>query len=735
MSDTAPITILGKGIGYGILVGLGAVFAIGMILITKLMTKYLHENHNSTETFMVANRSIGKWWMASCTYSSWTWATEFLFVTTAVQSYGIQASYYYSAGLCIQMCLMNIIGTNSKKKIPTAHTSLEIVEIRYGKVAHFVFMFFALVTSLISCSDMILGAAGAINVIGDVHIVASSLLIPFGVLVYTSFSGLRGTIITDFIHSFILLIVLCYLNTSILTSEKIGGLSNLYDLVFQHQTDTYIEGNYEGSFLTSKSKSSIIFGLILSIGNFGLSLSTSFWQKAFSATPKASFPGYLTASIAIFSNAWPLGAIVGSAALVLEGNPVFPTYPRKMTTYEVQSGLVLPYTIKATIGNNAVGALLLILYLAVTSTASAEMMAASSIISFDIYKKYINPKATNSQIIRVSHISVVCFGLFCGGFSVMLHYVGINMTWFGYFLSIVICPGVLPLVFTILWDRQTKIAAIVSPIIGLMAGIVVWLTTALHYSGTISIESLNGELPCLFGGLTSLFLPGVLSIIISLAYKPHKYDWNKFKEAQLTVVVEEEEKEKEEAKPPETDYDSTSNPNGLLTNSDSNTQAGSTLSNLDIDKKNNYSVSENKDSSTEGFESEARSPEQNNDILLDKYRKWSVYVFFFVLLITWVIWPLSLYRDYIWTKAYYQGYITMSLIWLYCTLIVIGFFPLYEGRRGIATVVKGIFTDYIKRKKWIQYRCWSEQVIQRIDLSWAWGRMLFINIQVSYEGM
>lgn len=235
MSDTAPITILGKGIGYGILVGLGAVFAIGMILITKLMTKYLHENHNSTETFMVANRSIGKWWMASCTYSSWTWATEFLFVTTAVQSYGIQASYYYSAGLCIQMCLMNIIGTNSKKKIPTAHTSLEIVEIRYGKVAHFVFMFFALVTSLISCSDMILGAAGAINVIGDVHIVASSLLIPFGVLVYTSFSGLRGTIITDFIHSFILLIVLCYLNTSILTSDKIGGLSNLYDLVFQHQ--------------------------------------------------------------------------------------------------------------------------------------------------------------------------------------------------------------------------------------------------------------------------------------------------------------------------------------------------------------------------------------------------------------------------------------------------------------------------------------------------------------------
>lgn len=717
MSDTAPITILGKGIGYGILVGLGAVFAIGMILITKLLTKYLHENHNSTETFMVANRSVGKWWMASCTYSSWTWATEFLFVTTAVQSYGIQASYYYSAGLCIQMCLMNIIGTNSKKKIPTAHTSLEIVEIRYGKVAHFVFMFFAFLTSLISCSDMILGAAGAINVIGDVHIVASSLLIPFGVLVYTSFSGLRGTIITDYIHSFILLIVLCYLNTSVLTSDKIGGLSNLYDLVVKHQTDTYIEGNYEGSFLTSKSKSSIIFGLILSIGNFGLSLSTSFWQKAFSATPKASFPGYLTASIAIFSNAWPLGAIVGSAALVLEGNPVFPTYPRKMTKYEIQSGLVLPYTIKATIGNGAVGALLLILYLAVTSTASAEMMAASSIISFDIYKKYINPKANNAQIIRVSHISVVCFGLFCGGFSVMLHYVGINMTWFGYFISIIICPGVLPLVFTILWDRQTKIAAIVSPIIGLIAGIVVWLTTALHYFGTISIDSLNGELPCLFGGLTSLFLPGVLSIIISLTYKPYKYDWNKFKEAQLTIVLEEGASSKESESTLLSEKQSTEE-YGIVSNIDSSNPEDSndSSSNLEIDKKNNFSVrekkqgstegfesdslsKENKEGSTEGFESESLSEAQKEEILLDKYRKWSVYVFFFVLLITWVIWPLSLYRDYIWTKAYYQGYITMSLIWLFTTLIVIGLFPLYEGRRGLRTVLTGVYRDFIKRAK------------------------------------
>ena len=71
---------------------------------------------------------------------------------------------------------------------------------------------------------------------------------------------------------------------------------------------------------------------------------------------------------------------------ILESDPSFPTYPRKMTQYEIDSGFVLPYVLKAILGNGGVGALLLILYLAVTSTVSAQMVSVSSIVSFDIYK-------------------------------------------------------------------------------------------------------------------------------------------------------------------------------------------------------------------------------------------------------------------------------------------------------------------------------------------------------------
>ena len=63
------------------------------------------------------------------------------------------------------------------------------------------------------------------------------------------------------------------------------------------------------------------------------------------------------------------------------------------------------------------------------------------------------------------HITCVVFGLGIAGFSVMLHYVGVHMTWFGYFTPMMICPGILPLIFTVTWNRQTYWAAFISPLV------------------------------------------------------------------------------------------------------------------------------------------------------------------------------------------------------------------------------------------------------------------------------
>lgn len=140
-----------------------------------------------------------------------------------------------------------------------------------------------------------------------------------------------------------------------------------------------------------------------------------------------------------------------------------------MTTSEINAGYVLPYTCMAIAGKGGAFGLLLIVFMCVTSTTSAQLIAVSSIASFDVYRTYMNPKATDQQIIRVSHWAVVGFGLFAPGFATALHYGGIDLNWMGYFLATIVCPGMFPMAFTILWKKQSTAAVIWSPLLGLVS--------------------------------------------------------------------------------------------------------------------------------------------------------------------------------------------------------------------------------------------------------------------------
>lgn len=139
-----------------------------------------------------------------------------------------------------------------------------------------------------------------------------------------------------------------------------------------------------------------------------------------------------------------------------------------MTTDEINAGYVLPYTVMAVAGKGGAFALLLVVFMCVTSTTSAELIAVSSIFSFDIYRTYINPKAHDRQVIRVSHWTVILFGVFVSAFATALHYGGIDLNWMGYFLATIICPGMFPLAFTILWKKQSAAAATIAPLLGLV---------------------------------------------------------------------------------------------------------------------------------------------------------------------------------------------------------------------------------------------------------------------------
>ncbi|KAI1103865.1 sodium/proline symporter [Jackrogersella minutella] len=636
MSDQVQAP-LPQGAGYGVVVGFGVVFALGMIWVTGSLKKSFNEDNKSTETFMVANRTVGTGLTASAVISSWLYSTALLGASLLTYEYGLALGVWWGASASTMVCFLSLISIEAKRRAPNAHTLLELIRVRYGTAAHLLWIVFCLLTNILNFSSMLLGASAAVTSLTGMNVIASIYLLPVGVGVYTYFGGLRATFLTDYIHTFIIMIILVWLTIKIIVVKEIGSIEALYDAVVAADKIRPVQGNYGGSHLTMRSEQCLYFGILHVISNFGaVIMDTGFWQKGFSADIASAVPGYVLGGIASFSVPWAIGTFGGLAAVALESTTIFPTYPRMMTTEEVTSGLVLPYVVQAVAGKAGASALLLTIFMACTSIASAQMIAISSIISFDIYGTYFNKKATDKQLITWSHIGVVVTTIVIPTLATAFNKGGVNMTWLLYMVGNITNPGCIPTVFALLWKGQTKAAAVISPIAGVCCSLSVWLGTAYTYYGEISVASTGGTMPCLFGCVTAFFVPLPVTLFVSFL-RPSSFDWLVFQK-QIHKVRQLEQAEPEAHQQAAQDW---------------------------------------------------LTPEMKQYV--KRMSRWAAFWTVFTLLGHVFLWPLAMYgAKIVFSKTLFTAWIVICLIYLWLTLMVANFYPLYDGgARKIWIVVRG----------------------------------------------
>lgn len=196
----AGLNLVPQETAYGLLIGLGILFC-GVILVSvKIQKAYLAEDSGKTEMFMVANRSVGKGLTASAVFSSWMWINETVFSAAQCYRFGLAVPFvsliltaccrslksmltiaqWWSTGLCLQIALMAALGVLAKIRVPYAHTSLEIVRMRYGRVGHILFIVLNLSCNIFGCASMILTGSQLIYGVSGMHFVAATFLIPLG---------------------------------------------------------------------------------------------------------------------------------------------------------------------------------------------------------------------------------------------------------------------------------------------------------------------------------------------------------------------------------------------------------------------------------------------------------------------------------------------------------------------------------------------------------------------------
>ena len=56
---------------------------------------------------------------------------------------------------------------------------------------------------------------------------------------------------------------------------------------------------------------------------------------------------------------------------------------------------------------------LLMVFMAVTSAFSADLVCIASVVTYDVYRGYINPRATGKRLLQLSHLVVIVFTIIC----------------------------------------------------------------------------------------------------------------------------------------------------------------------------------------------------------------------------------------------------------------------------------------------------------------------------------
>ncbi|KAI4312952.1 hypothetical protein MLD38_037736 [Melastoma candidum] len=543
--------VLNQGVGYSVILGFGAFFALFTSFLVWLEKRYVGSRHTS-EWFNTAGRNVKTGLIASVIVSQWTWAATILQSSNVAWEYGVSGPFWYASGATIQVLLFGVMAIEIKRKAPHAHTICEIVRARWGTAAHIVFLIFCFMTNIIVTAMLLLGGSAVVNALTGVNIYAASFLIPLGVIVYTLAGGLKATFLASYIHSVIVHVVLVVFIYLVYTaSSELGSPGVVYrhlqkvvsktrtcqePINHNGQSCGPVSGNYNGSYLTMLSSGGLVFGIINIVGNFGtVFVDNGYWVSAIAARPSSTHKGYLLGGLVWFAVPFSLATSLGLGALALD---------LPITESEASHGLVPAATAIALMGKTGSVLLLTMLFMAVTSAGSAELIAVSSLCTYDIYRTYINPRATGKQILRVSRTVILGFGCFMGLLAVILNKAGVSLGWMYLAMGVIIGSAVIPIAFMLLWRKANSFGAILGATSGCVLGIVTWLSVAKIEYGRVDLDSTNRNAPMLAGNLVSILSGGAIHAVCSIIW-PQNYDWETTKE--ITAV----EKDKSDLPPEE----------------------------------------------------------------------------------------------------------------------------------------------------------------------------------------
>lgn len=423
-----------------------AIFGIAMFLITYFSNR--RRKADTREGFLVADRKVGWFIGGSSIAASWLWAPALFVSVQMAYEKGLAGIFWFVIPNIIALALFAFLAPRIRKKLPEGFTLPQYIKHRLqSNRVHKVYLFPFFFYQLMAITVQLFAGGSLVSLLTGIPLIIVMPILAVIALVYTLVSGLKASIITDFVQLamiFAIGIIILPLTWSVAGGGSaikagLGGLANIGNI-------------FDPGVAFS-------FGIVTAIGLISGAISDQqYWQRSFSIKKNHLVKSFIFGAI-VFG----IVPIALSTLGFLAANPSL--------------GIILPAGIDISmIGVQTVATLLpawatflfvIMLLSGLSSTLDSGLSAISSLWATDVSKSDSDKQSILSA--RKAMVGATLIGLLIAILALYIPKFGLKHLWwiFNTIAACVVVPTILSLYWKRLNERGVFWGVLVSFIIGI----------------------------------------------------------------------------------------------------------------------------------------------------------------------------------------------------------------------------------------------------------------------------
>ena len=168
--------------------------------VTFVISLSIGKKRENADNYMTAGNRVGFGVSAASMTATWIWASSLYASATSGYTYGVSGPIHYGLWGALMILFIYPFGKRIRSLAPEAHSLAEILHARHGRASQLILAGSNVLGSVLSLTSNFIAGGALIAMLSPLSFSTGIAIFATGILLYTLWSGLRASILTDFIQ-------------------------------------------------------------------------------------------------------------------------------------------------------------------------------------------------------------------------------------------------------------------------------------------------------------------------------------------------------------------------------------------------------------------------------------------------------------------------------------------------------------------------------------------------------